>query len=421
MASGISRLGIWESGETMSAWFAKKKKKKAAKAAVKTTAAAASTAKPPAAEAAAGATAAAATTSGKETTPAAPKTSVEQPLLSPEVEAALIKLAAALPEEPDPEDEAKEEPRASPSGALSLEDPTLVAAASATQAAMAQAAIVQAAASSAAQTAILMMHGPGQPPQAQAAPPAQPIYILMPTGPMAPTQALPAQFGQPMYFVQPQTPEGQGQAVPVAPGPVTQPDIQQQAPPGEDESSEISEYEQNLDSIPPTLDGYVPEDADLVNDGLEDHRAAETTEDEVETVAEEEDGEEIERTPEVDDSLMVSLHSGDAPGEKGEKSVLKDSMGLLKSAGSKAAVVGKKVGGKAYEVGKGVGGKAAAKSKAIGSKTASSSAEKSKGMGSKFLDKTKEVGGKTLKATKDVGSKAADGVKKTASKGKKSE
>jgi hypothetical protein len=397
----------------MSAWFAKKKKKKAAKAAVKTTAAAASTAKPPAAEEAAGATAAAATTSGKETTPAAPKTSVEQPFLSPEAEAALIKLAAALTEEPDPEDETKEEPRASPSGVISLKDPTLVAAASATQAAMAQAAIVQAAASSAAQTAILMMHGPGQPPQAQAAPPAQPIYILMPTGPMAPTQALPAQFGQPMYFVQPQTPEGQGQAVPEAPGPVTQPETQQQAPPGEDESSEISEYEQGLDSIPPTLDGYVPEDADLVNDGLEGHRAAETTEDkvetvaedEVETVAEDEDGEEIETTPEVDDSVMMPLHSGDTSGEKGEKSVLKDSMGLLKSAGSKAAVVGKKVGGKAYDVGKDVGGKALVAGKDVGGKAAA---------------KSKEVGGKTLKATKDMGGKAADGVKKTASKGKKS-
>ncbi|NOQ53153.1 MAG: hypothetical protein GQ558_00955, partial [Thermoplasmata archaeon] len=302
----------------MSAWFAKKKKKKAAKAAVKTTAAAASTAKPPAADAAAGATAAAATTSGKETTPAAPKTSVAQPLLSPEVEAALIKLAAALPEEPEPEDEAKEEPRASPSGALSLEGPTLVAAASATQAAMAQAAIVQAAASSAAQRALLMMHGPGQPPQAQAAPPAQPIYVLIPTGPMAPTQALPAQFGQPMYFVQPQTPEGQGQAAPVAPGPVTPPEIQQQAQPREEESPEISEYEQDLDSIPPTLDGYVPEDANLVNDGLDGHQEAEATEDvgEGETVVEDGDGEEIERTPEVDDTIMAPLHSADAPGEK---------------------------------------------------------------------------------------------------------
>ncbi len=437
----------------MSAWFAKKKKKKAAKAAVKTTSAAASTANPPVAKAAAGATAATATDPGKETSPTAPDTSGAQPLLSPEVEAALIKLAAALTEESESEDEAKDEPQTSQSGVRSHEDSTRVAVASATQAAMAQAAIVQAAAASAAQTALLMTHGPGQPPYAQSAPPPQPIYILMPTGPMAPTQALPAQFAQPMFFAQPQTPEGQGQAAPITPGPVTQPYIQQPVPPGEDESSEMSESEQGLDSIPPTLDGYVPEDTDLINDGLEGHQEAGTTEEEG-TEPVDEDEEEIERTPEVDDSLLVPLHSADDPGEKGEKSVLKDSVGLLKSAGSKAALVGKEVGGKAYEVGKDVGGKAyvvgkdaglkaTSKSKAVGGKTASTTTDKSKGMGSKILDKTKQVGGKTIKATKDVGGKALDktkqvggktldktkeisgkttgSAKKTASKGKKSE
>ncbi|MCK5252528.1 MAG: hypothetical protein KAQ96_06245, partial [Thermoplasmata archaeon] len=130
---------------------------------------------------------------------------------------------------------------------------------------------------------------------------------------------------------------------------------------------------------------------------------AETTkEEEGEPVAEDEDV--IESTPELDDPLLVPLHSADTPGEKGKKSVLKDSVGLLKSAGSKAAhvgkdvggkayVVGKDVGGKAYQVGKDAGGKAAAKSKAMEGQTASTTTGKSKGIGGKILDMTKEVGG----------------------------
>ncbi len=433
-------IGKSEAGAYMCAWFSKKKKK-AQKAAVKTTAAAASATTQPRPESKPTEMPSPATEPGEAAKKAKPEPAGPQPLLSPEAEAALIKLAAALTEGSDDEGEG---PDPSTTKAQRDADEALAAATLATQSAMTQAAIVQAAAASAAQTAMMMTGGPQQAPyqgapvqqvqqqaQQQAQQPVQPqpvYYILVPSS-EGQSQPTPAEVAtpQPVYYIMPSAPGGpmpSDQMMPV------QMPHEERAPIDETEGADEHEVEH---AYPDNLDDYVPDDVYPIPDmpHPEDGEAEIAAESEGTEGTDEESPEELgEGPPPIEE---VALHST-GPKEGGEKSVLKDSAALLRSAGSKVAHVGKDVGGKALHkgkelgtkgaiAGKDAGGKAAPKissgGKAAGRKAAESgkkAAAAGKKYGAKALGLTKQIGGKAVDAGKGVGGKVSDSAKKATKK-----
>ncbi len=427
-------IGEDEAGAYMCAWFSKKKKK-AQKAAVKTTAAAASATTQPKPESKPAEVPSTATAPGDAAKKAEPEPVGPKPLLSPEAEAALIKLAAALTEGSDEDGEGADP---STTKAQRDTDEALAAATLATQSVMTRAAIVQAASASAAQTAMMMMGGPQQAPyqgapvqqvQQQAQQPVQPqpvYYILVPSsqGQSQPTLAEVA-TPQPVYYIMPSAPGGPMPSNQMMPVQMAQ---GERAPIDETEGADEDEH-----AYPDNLDDYVPDDVDPIPDMpyQEEEEPSESVEAQGMEGTDEESLDELEDGPPPIEE--VALHS-EAPKEGGEKSVLKDSAALLRSAGSKVAHVGKDVGGKALHKGKELGSKAAIAGKDAGGKAAPkvSSGGKSAGSkaaeggkkaaaagkkyGAKALDLTKKFGGKAVDAGKDVGGKVSDSAKKATKK-----